>query len=58
LKKRIEDNELKRVKKYASDETLASYLAPRQMLKDGIKMLAADIVNKVLPAERVITFPL
>jgi flavin-dependent dehydrogenase len=58
LKRLIEVNEEKRKAKFASNETLAASMAPFPMLKAGVKMMAANLANKVLPPEKVITLPL
>ncbi|MCJ7701255.1 MAG: hypothetical protein MUO62_06700 [Anaerolineales bacterium] len=42
---------------FASDETLAASFAPKQVLIDGVKMMAANAANKFLPPEKVITLP-
>jgi flavin-dependent dehydrogenase len=57
MKRQMEENEKKRQKKYASDETLGASFAPKQVLIDGVKMMAANAANRFLPPERVITFP-
>ena len=57
MKRQMEANEIKRQAKFASDETLAASFAPRQVLIDGVKMMAANAANKFLPADKVITFP-
>jgi flavin-dependent dehydrogenase len=55
--RQMEANEIKRQAKFASDETLAASFAPRQVLIDGVKMLAANAANKFLPPEKVFTLP-
>ena len=55
--KKMEENQEKRQVKFASDETLATSLTPNQMLKDGIKIIAANIANKFLPPEEIFTLP-
>ena len=57
MKRQMETNEKKRQVKFASDETLASSFAPKQVLIDGVKMMAANAANKFLPPEKVITLP-
>jgi hypothetical protein len=57
MKRQMEANEKKRQVKFASDETLAASFAPRRVLIDGVKMMAANAANKFLPPEKVITFP-
>jgi len=57
MKRQMEANEVKRLAKFASDETLTASFAPRQVIMDGVKMLAANTANKFLPPEKVITLP-
>jgi flavin-dependent dehydrogenase len=57
MKRQMQTNEKKRQVKFASDETLAASFAPRQVLVDGVKMMAANAANRLLPPERVITLP-
>jgi len=57
MKRQMEANEKKRQVKFASDESLSASLAPRQVLIDGLKMMAAKAANRLLPPERVITLP-
>jgi flavin-dependent dehydrogenase len=57
MKRQMEANEKKRQAKFASDETLAASFAPRQVIIDGVKMMAANVANRFLPPERVITLP-
>jgi flavin-dependent dehydrogenase len=57
MKRQMEDNEKKRQIKFASDESLAASFAPRRVIVDGVKMMAANAANRILPPERVITFP-
>ncbi len=49
MKRQMEANEKKRQAKFASDKSLAASYAPQQVLKDGIKMMAANTANKLLP---------
>jgi flavin-dependent dehydrogenase len=57
MKRQMENNEKKRQVKFASDETLEASFAPRQVLIGGLKYMAANAVNRVLPAENVFTLP-
>ena len=57
MKRQMEANEEKRLIKFASDENLAASMAPALMLKDGLKMMAANAANKFLPPEKVFTLP-
>jgi flavin-dependent dehydrogenase len=57
MKRQMETNEVKRLTKFASDESLLASFAPKQVLMDGVKMMAANAANKFLPPEKVITFP-
>jgi flavin-dependent dehydrogenase len=58
IKHQLEVNEKKRAVKFSSDDALAASLAPNQMLKDGSLMMVANLVNRFLPPEKVITLPL
>ena len=53
----IEKNEIKRQEKFASDESLTESFSPGNVFSDGLKMMSANVLNKFLPAERVITLP-
>jgi flavin-dependent dehydrogenase len=57
MKRQMENNEKKRQIKFASDESLAASFAPRRVIVDGVKMMAANAANRILPPERVITLP-
>lgn len=57
MKRQVENNEKKRQVKFASDDSLAASFAPRQVLIDGVKMMAANAANRILPPEMVFTFP-
>jgi len=57
MKRQMEANEEKRLIKFASDDTLAASFAPKQVLIDGVKMMAAVAANRFLPPEKVITLP-
>ncbi|RLI37919.1 hypothetical protein DRO66_03070 [Candidatus Bathyarchaeota archaeon] len=54
---KIKSNEKKQAKRYASNQTLEQSLSSFNMLKDGIGMLLANQINKLLPAEQVILLP-
>lgn len=58
MKRQMEANEIKRVAKFTSDETLAASFTPGQVLMDGLKMVTANAANRFLPPERVITLPI
>jgi len=58
MKRQMEANEIKRVAKFTSDETLAASFTPGQVLMDGLKMVTANAANRILPPERVITLPI
>jgi len=57
MKSQMEANEEKRQTKFASDDTLTASFAPKQVLIDGVKMMAAVAANRFLPPEKVITLP-
>jgi len=57
MRRQMERNERKRKAKFESDETLSLSMAPKRMLIDGMKMIVANAANKLLPPEKVITFP-
>ena len=58
MKRQMEANEVKRVAKFSSDESLIASFAPRRVLIDGLKLVAANAANRLLPPERVITLPI
>lgn len=58
LIRKIEGNERKHAKLYASNETLTAGLDPKAMLKSGILMPLANLANLILPPEKIITLPL
>jgi hypothetical protein len=58
MKKQLEINERKRVQKFASDESLAISMAPQRIMIDGVKMVTANMLNRVLPPDKVITLPI
>jgi flavin-dependent dehydrogenase len=55
--KKIESNEKKQAKRYASNESLEKSLSSFNLLKDGIGMILANQINKLLPPEKVILLP-
>jgi len=57
MKRQMEANEEKRQTKFASDDTITASFAPKQVLIDGLKMMAANAANKFLPPEKVFTLP-
>lgn len=56
--RQIGRNEAKQRAIFATNESLAKSLSPARQLRNGILMLAAMQLNRILPAERVITLPL
>ena len=54
---KIESNEKKQARRYASNEALEKSLSSLSMLKDGLGMIIANQINRVLPAEKVILLP-
>lgn len=57
IQRQMEVNQIKRRAKFASNETLAASMAPARVLIDGVKMMTANLANKFLPPEKVITLP-
>ncbi|MEI7616031.1 MAG: NAD(P)/FAD-dependent oxidoreductase [Actinomycetota bacterium] len=57
IKKRLEANEIKRKAKFHSNETLAQSMTSGRILKGGIMLVAANFVNRFLPAKKIITLP-
>ncbi|MHA2407728.1 MAG: NAD(P)/FAD-dependent oxidoreductase, partial [Candidatus Ranarchaeia archaeon] len=55
--KKIKSNEVKQAKRYASNEALEDSLSPFSLLKNGVTMIFANQLNKLLPAEKVIFLP-
>jgi flavin-dependent dehydrogenase len=55
---KIEVNARRQERQFAANETLEANLAPVSMLRQGLLMMVANLANKVLPPERVITLPL
>lgn len=58
MKQQIERNEKKRRVRFASNEALSANMDFYPMLIAGMKMKIADLVNKCLPTEKMITLPL
>lgn len=57
LKKQMEVNEQKRLIKFESDESLLESMTIGRVMADGVKMLSANVLNKILTPEKVITLP-
>jgi len=57
MKRQMENNERKHQVKFASDESLEASFEPKQVLIDGVKMMTANAANRILPPERISTFP-
>jgi flavin-dependent dehydrogenase len=55
--KKLESNEQKQTKRYASNESLEKSLSSANLLKDGLSMLVSNQINRILPAEKVIFLP-
>ena len=55
---RIERNNRRQAARYATNETLERSLSTFNLAKDGMLMLTAAQVNRVLPPERVMLLPL
>ncbi len=58
MTRKIDRNEAKQRAIFATNESLAESLSPSRQLRNGILMLGAMQLNRVLPPERVITLPL
>lgn len=56
--RRTQVNEKRQAARYSTDETLEASLSTPNLIKDGLLMLAAAQVNKVLPWKRTIFLPL
>ena len=56
--KKLESNEKKQAKRYASNESLERSLSSVNLLKDGLLMIVSNQINKILPAEKVIFLPI
>ena len=56
--KKLESNEKKQAKRYASNESLEKSLSSANLLKDGILMIISNQINRILPAEKVIFLPI
>jgi hypothetical protein len=55
---RLHANANKQAARYASNEALEKSLSPTNLIKDGIKMLLAQEINRLLPPEKLIFLPL
>lgn len=55
---KIDRNEARQQAIFATNESLEKSLSPARQLRNGILMLAAIQVNRILPPERAITLPL
>jgi len=55
--KKLEANEQKQARRYASNESLEKSLSSASMLKDGISMIISNQINRILPAEKTILLP-
>jgi geranylgeranyl reductase family protein len=55
--RKLETNAEKQNARYASNETLEQSLSTLNLLRDGISMIVANQINKLLPTERVILLP-
>jgi flavin-dependent dehydrogenase len=55
--KKLESNEQKQTKRYASNESLEKSLSSANLLKDGFSMILSNQINRILPAEKVIFLP-
>ena len=55
--RKLESNEQKQTKRYASNESLEKSLSSANLLKDGLLMILSNQINRILPAEKVIFLP-
>jgi flavin-dependent dehydrogenase len=55
---KIDKNKSRQVTRYNTNDSLQKSLSPANLIKDGILMLTVAQIDKLLPAERVITLPL
>jgi len=55
---KLESNEKKQAKRYASNDSLEKSLSSPNLLKDGILMIIANQINRILPAEKVMLLPI
>jgi len=55
---KLESNEKKQAKRYATNESLEKSLSSANLLKDGILMIVSNQINRILPAEKVIFLPI
>jgi len=57
VKRKIEINSKKQLKRLSSNEELEKSLSPISMLKGGLYMLLAEQLNKLLPSEKLLFLP-
>jgi len=57
VKRKIEINSKKQIKRLFSNEELEKSLSPINMLKGGLYMLLAEQLNKLLPSEKLLFLP-
>jgi flavin-dependent dehydrogenase len=55
--RKLESNERKQTKRYASNESLEKSLSSANLLKDGLSMILSNQINRILPAEKVVFLP-
>ena len=55
--RKLETNAEKQAVRYASNKTLEQSLSTLNLLRDGISMIVANQINKLLPAKTVILLP-
>jgi geranylgeranyl reductase family protein len=56
--KKIRVNAMKQAVRYASNDSLETSLSTFNIMKDGLLMLAAAQVNKLLPPEKILLLPM
>lgn len=57
VKRKIEINSKKQIKRLSSNEELEKSLSPISMLRGGLYMLLAEQLNKLLPSEKLLFLP-
>ena len=55
--RKLESNEQKQTKRYASNESLEKSLSSANLLKDGLLMILSNQLNRILPAEKIVFLP-
>jgi flavin-dependent dehydrogenase len=56
--RKIDKNEIKARKKFATNETLEKSLTQPRLIRDGISMMVVNQINRLLPPEKMILLPI